>query len=490
MTHQVAIGLTVPCYNPQPPYHPDSHYPELPFAEHAAGPNAPYALLRTLWRRLGLDAERFGSAEWNPLGSVIRPGHTVVVKPNFVLSANESGDDIFACVTHPSMIRAVVDYAYVALRGEGRIVIADAPQMDCSWRELMAVQRLDAVQEFYRARLHFDVELVDLRPFELQDRRELAYAHNRVPLRGDPAGTIPVDLGRRSLFYGMPGRDFYGADFDRSETIAHHSGERQEYEVSATVLGADVVVSVPKMKTHKKVGVTLNLKGLVGINTNKNCLVHFRLGTPSQGGDEAPDSSAALEVARLKVKRVLNDHLLSRRSRWADAAYEVVRSGYRRLVRPLRPPRGQVDAGNWYGNDSAWRMTADLATILCFADRQGKLHETPQRATVCVVDGIVAGDNNGPLAPDARRAGCLVAGLNPFAVDMTAARAMGFDVRTMRQFGAALAGDVPALAPPLGDIDVLADEASWRHGAFFAPEWKDPLLGFRPHPGWVGHIEV
>lgn len=33
---------------------------------------------------------------------------------------------------------------------------------------------------------------------------------------------------------------------------------------------ADVYISIPKLKTHQKVGVTLNLKGLVGSISNKN----------------------------------------------------------------------------------------------------------------------------------------------------------------------------------------------------------------------------
>jgi hypothetical protein len=37
----------------------------------------------------------------------------------------------------------------------------------------------------------------------------------------------------------------YGDDYDRSETILHHNGNRHEYLVSGTILRADVVISVP-----------------------------------------------------------------------------------------------------------------------------------------------------------------------------------------------------------------------------------------------------
>src|SRR5450432_2395732 len=129
---KVAVGRTAPIYNDVPPFHPDAAFPELPFGDVSHRANHPSTLLRSLLRELGLDAGAFGTSRWNPLGATVRPGQTVVVKPNFVLHRNESGGDIFACITHPSILRALVDYAYIALRGEGRIVIADAPQMNCN----------------------------------------------------------------------------------------------------------------------------------------------------------------------------------------------------------------------------------------------------------------------------------------------------------------------------------------------------------------------
>ena len=34
-----------------------------------------------------------------------------------------------------------------------------------------------------------------------------------------------------------------------------------------------------------------------------------------------------------------------------------------------------LDAGNWYGNDSAWRMAVDLMKVFLFADRHGILQK-------------------------------------------------------------------------------------------------------------------
>ena len=175
----VAFGVTVPAYNTEPPFHPDARFPEARFAEVSPAPNWPYRLLRDLLLSLGLDRDHAGTADWNPLRTLIQPGQTVLLKLNFVLSANDSGHDVFAMITHPSILRALVDYAFLALQGSGRVVIADVPQMDCDWDELMRVQRLDAVRDFYWSRFRFPVEIHDLRTFAVIDRRRPPLTENR-----------------------------------------------------------------------------------------------------------------------------------------------------------------------------------------------------------------------------------------------------------------------------------------------------------------------
>lgn len=493
MIHPVAMGTTVPAYNTQPPFHPDSRYPESRFDETSAEANYPYQLLRELFLSLGFDATHFNTPDWNPLGHLIRPGQTVLLKPNFVLSFNAGGDDIFSVITHPSILRAMVDYAYIALEGRGRIIIADVPQMDCDWDELMKLQRLDAIKEFYATRFGFNVETYDLRNFAVIDHRKAALTENRKTLRGDPAGSVVVNLGKRSHFYGLPHENYYGADFNRQETISHHHDDVHEYCVSKTVLSADVFLSIPKMKTHKKVGVTLNLKGLVGINTNKNYLIHYRIGTPSNGGDQLPDTRHAKDRSLIRIQRWAYDKLLSRQSKTGDAIYQAARRFYRATLKPVLKVSDDTyvyDAGNWHGNDSAWRMTADLAKILFFADASGKMHTTPQRKLFCVIDGIVAGDRLGPLEPSARRCGCLIAGHHPIAADMVASRLMGFNPRKIRQFSDAFNPEWNFGLEGFHNIEVRNGERILRGEDFFSSTDRTPYFGFTPHPGWVGSIEA
>ena len=493
MNKTVAFGTTLPAYNETPPFHPDTPFAELPFTDTSPRANWPYTVMRQLFLSLGFDRERFGTPYWNPLGHLIQPGQTVALKPNFVLSFNGSGQDVFAVVTHPSILRALVDYVYIALQGAGRLVIADAPQMDCDWRALMQAQRLEAIQEFYARKFHFSIEVYDLRNFALINHRKAALTTNRQTLPGDPAGSVIINLGARSHFYGLPSANYYGADYNRQETIAHHHGDIHEYCVSKTILAADVLISVPKMKTHKKVGVTLNLKGLVGINTNKEYLVHYRLGTPKEGGDQLPEGLPGRDRMVVKVQRWVYDKLLARQSKGADAVYQVARGMYSATMKRMLHVSADTvitDGGNWHGNDSAWRMTADLAKILFFADTLGKLRATPQRRLFCVVDGIIGGDRLGPLAPDAKHCGCLIAGEHPMAVDLVTTRLMGFDPRRLRQFDVVFEAGWNFGLRSFADIEVRCGERTIGGEVFFAPESKEAYFGFAAHPAWQGHVEV
>jgi len=490
---KVAAGITLPVYNTIAPFHPDTHFPELPFKETSDQLNYPYALLRNLLFQLGYDKDNFGTSKWNPLKWLVQPEQTVLLKPNYVISYNSCGDDLFAVVTHPSILRALIDYVYLALQGKGRIIIADAPQIDCDWQELMSYQHLETIQTFYRTHFNFEIEAYDLRNYALIDSRKQALAGNRKNLNGDPLGSCIVNLGDKSEFYGLPNENYYGADYNRSETIAHHRGTTQEYSVSKTILSADVLISVPKMKVHKKVGVTLNLKGLVGINTNKNYLVHYRVGTPSEGGDQLPDTIKRGNRWLIKTQRWFFDHALARQNALGDKVYNMALGVYRTFVKPfyhIASSTSVQDSGNWHGNDSAWRMTADLCKILYFADANGILHDTPQRKLFCVIDGIIGGENEGPLSPNAKRSGCLVMGEDPLAVDMVTTTLMGFNVDRIKQFSFLKATSWPFPIKSLSNVEVFLHHR-WLSGKEFIEQYHtNPLLGYRAHPGWIGQIEL
>ena len=72
-----------------------------------------------------------GLNENRPLEGLIRPGDSVVLKPNLIREGHATRPHEWEqVITHGSVIRVMAELAAEALRGHGRIVIADGPQTD------------------------------------------------------------------------------------------------------------------------------------------------------------------------------------------------------------------------------------------------------------------------------------------------------------------------------------------------------------------------
>lgn len=467
-------------YPAEQPYHPSESYPELLMRGRSEQVNAVYDAVRETFHLLGYDALRWGTVSWNPLGWLIKPGETVFIKPNMIAHKHALRDDWDYVITHGSVIRAVVDYVYIALQGRGRIQIGDGPQTDSKWDLITERMGLDALRKLYAEQKQFEIELIDLRD-EHWIEQDGIYT-DRIKLKGDPAGKSLFDLGAKSMFAELDaeGKTYYGAYYDVDETNRHHSGGRHEYEVSNSPLAADVFINIPKLKTHKKCGLTVNLKSLVGINANKNCLPHYIIGSPETGGDQFDKQRAR--------GRLENSLVLSVKKRLLNNS-RVVQTAARRLkkmaYRIFGGTEEVVRSGNWHGNDTVWRMCLDLNRILLYGRPGGGFVGEPKKF-FSLVDGIVAMEGNGPVAGDARPAGLIIAGDNPAAVDAVCTRLMGFDENKLPLVKRAFDHhDMPLAA---GDVSVVSNETRWTGDP---NEWaKDKLLNFRPHFGWTGHVEL
>jgi uncharacterized protein (DUF362 family) len=484
---RVGLARTAASYRGiAPPYDPGTAHPELaqllPASCADCAPNPVYAAVRSALAALGLDAPRLGSASWNPLGELAPPGALVVLKPNFIRHWNPApGETHESVVTHGSVIRALLDYATLAVGAEGRVVLAEAPQQDCDWESVSGLTGLPEIQRFYADALGRDFPCIDLRREAVLTKDGVIVA--RKPLAGDPLGYRAVDLGRGSFFEssGLDPERMRGADYDPSETGAQHSGGRNAYLLSETVLRADLIVNLPKLKTHKKTGVTLALKNLVGVNGDKNWLPHHTVGA---GGDEFPGDawvdrarSRAVELARGWLARGRATRLLrgARRLEWAVRGDDFVRSG------------------NWHGNRTTWRMVCDLNRAIYYSDAKSlRLDATePVRRVLTVLDGVVAGEGEGPLAPSAVPVGAILAGTDPVAVDLAALRLMGFDWRRVpkvRELMRDTGPRVTAVREP-GDVRVFELAPDAIEPSAVALEEIRCNRPFRPHPGWTGQIE-
>lgn len=319
-----------------------------------------------------------GMNEKNPFGEIIKPGMTVFIKPNWVASrwraSADHVDDLYCVITHPNVIEAVADDVAIALDGRGKIIIADNPSIDADFEELMEHTGIRRLQNKYEV----PCEIFDLRPLVCPSLDVYGQKDKMVRKCGDPQGEVQVNLGKESMLYDVDSSLFRGVFNEREETVAAHTGDNQLYTYSRSLFEADVYISIPKLKTHQKVGATLNLKGLVGSITQKNQLVHWRVGYPACGGDEYPDKNSYDASKTAKV----------------------------------------THRGAWPGNDTIWRMVVDLY--------KGMLTRK-ERRYFTIIDGIMAGEGQGPFCPTAKYANTLIGGENLLLADIVAVRYMGMN---------------------------------------------------------------
>lgn len=323
-----------------------------------------------------------GYPEKNPLGGVIKKGDKVFIKPNWVASRWREScphkDTLYCVITHPHVIEAVADYVAEALQGYGEIIIGDNPSIDADFAELLQFTEIEKIKDKYDV----PVSILDLRPLICDDLKNYGKRLLMVSQDGDPAGKVEINLGKNSLLYGLDPSRFRGVFDEREETVVSHTGENQLYTYAKSLYDADVYISIPKLKTHQKVGATLNLKGLVGAITNKNQLVHWQVGYPEIHGDEYPNKKAYEAGMNAKVKH----------------------------------------RGAWPGNDTIWRMVVDIYEGM----------KMKERKYFSVIDGIVAGEGQGPFCVTSKNANTIIAGEDLLAVDLAAVRYMGIDPDKIR----------------------------------------------------------
>lgn len=463
-----------------PPYHPQLRYPEYDGPLSGSGaPNAAYDAVRETFHLLQLDEARYGRVDWNPLGEVISPGQLVAIKPNLVMNRHLRGGSLSCVITHGSVIRAVVDYACLALQGRGQIVIGDAPLQMADFDDICERNGLQEIARDAQRRYGVEVEIVDFRRVRaITDRGHVVRVEDR---SGDSRGYAVVDLRKSSILtdVSQTSNRFRVTCYGAGAVGEHHNQDKNEYLVAGSVLQADCVISISKLKTHRKAGVTAALKNVVGINGHKDWLPHQRYGAAEECGDEYLHRSVAKRLSGRLAERALHSGTELRRA-WGKLS---VAAG----AAAKRLGRDPYTEGSWYGNDTLWRTVLDLNRVLVYADRDGTLHSDAQRKCLHLVDGIIAGEGEGPLEPNAKVCGMMLGGFSPVAVDTVGAGMMGFDFRKIPTvFKGYGIREFPLVDFAPEDVRVHSNQAEFDGLNPLAPE---PTFHFRPTAGWRGHIE-
>ncbi|HHT9107467.1 MAG TPA: DUF362 domain-containing protein [Candidatus Wunengus sp. YC64] len=464
------------------PYNPDIQYPE--YRLHSLSDNNYiYRAIRDIFYSSDLDKENYGTERWNPLGAFIQQGDTVLIKPNLLLHRKKNNTyEYFSVVTHPAIIRCVVDYIYIALEGKGKIIIGDAPINSAYFSVLCDNLGLSQLVKMY-AMKDFCIELLDFRLYTME-KDSHGIIHNKRCVY-DIGNHIEVKIDKESSLTELDYRfnRFRVTEYDGSTMPMNHCVDKHRYFFHKAVLDADVIISLPKIKTHRKAGFTCAMKNYVGLNGYKDWLPHHTQGSIEERGDEYLHKSFRKKLISRSwdVRWKLSSPLLQS----FFLLFEEIILNTARLL----PFRDTYFEGSWYGNKTLSRTINDLNRAVIYCDKKGELQNAPQRRLLYLVDGVICGEGEGPMEATPKRCNVLLWGYNSFAIDMVVAKIMGFDhkkIDTLQVCRNIMNHKI--FDGDYSNIKIMNNVDKTTHTL---SEIRNIIgFSFKPSSGWQGHVEL
>lgn len=422
--------LKVPKY-PEAPFAPSQIYPELEKMNmwvDTERVNEIYDSVRLLLYKMGLDAENYGTANWNPMNKLVNAGEKVLLKPNLVYHMHPKGEqEMLSMITNASILRPLIDYILLATNRNVEIKIGDAPVQGGDFHEACKIAGVLDLKQYYEEQ-GISIELIDMRMVRsIANQMDILY--QRIYQRGKNQYRI-VDLKEKSELVEKIDyvKRFEITDYGIGAVSKHHGPEKNEYYIPCEVLEADLFINLPKLKTHRKAGITCAMKNLVGINGDKTCLAHHTRGTRKRGGDEFNKGSLRV-VCKVRIWTFLKTNQIG------ILIASSVKSFFQRFIWKGQTMKeynmshkpNEFSEGSWYGNDTIWRCVKDLNKIIFYADKQGKMKETKQRRYLCFVDAVLAGEGEGPMEQTTKPFGVILSGDNPVYIDYVASILMKYN---------------------------------------------------------------
>ena len=383
---KVALAVTQ-CYcypGKETFFRPDTTYPEYFFGKDnlSASKNDVYAAVRESLHLLELDEEHYGTKLWNPLKDFVKPGYTVLIKPNMVMDVNPSGEGTDCLYTQPSVVAPIVDYILIALQGKGSIIIGDAPMQECNFDKLIEESGYKALKEWYSEK-GIDIKLMDFRGLFSKTLGGIHVQH----INENAKGKV-IDLGNDSEFAAIDeqtAKKLRVTNYDPAIMNAHHTAEKHEYFVADELLAADCIINMPKPKTHRLAGVTISMKNFVGISVRKEFLPHHTMGAEETGGDEYQTRD---------IIHAFHSRCLDKKNRSIHIGHRLSACLYLVLARgsslAMKLKGKHYKNGAWYGNHTINKTIVDLNKIVRYANKSGQMCDTPQRKVLIVADMTVA----------------------------------------------------------------------------------------------------
>jgi len=383
-----------------------------------------------------------GSSIESGLTKLVPSGSSVLVKPNWVYHKNHISSSSNDCLlSQRNFVIAVL--SLLSDCHPSKVIIGDAPLQGCHLNEILSD---DYVREMRKAAGIVDMPIVDFRR-TVMNGPNLA---NNVQLERRPLDRyVLIDLGPDSLLEPITGDgNFRITMYNPDELAKTHCKGKHQYLLAKEAFEADVVINLPKLKTHRKSGITGALKNLVGINGNKDFLPHHRFGGSARGGDcyeGHEDWKLEVETYYDAANRNIGTPIYLT---WIAKANQVfAKHGWV----PLK--------GAWHGNDTCWRMNLDLNRCLLYGDASGNMHSTKQRTVISITDAIICGQGEGPLSVSPLKLSAITCSESSAAADLVHSALMLLDWRKINLLKGCLAPmKYPLLdtVPPVGIINQTA----------------------------------
>ncbi len=344
-------------------------------------------------------------------------GKKILLKPNWVKQPFKPQDDVCLC-THDSFIVAILEL--VLMKKPASVVIGDAPIQGCYWDKLISTELADKVQAL-SSKYNIPVSIKDFR------RVVFDTVKNKLETERNPMSEYVIfDVGSRSYLepVTLPDKNLFRvSQYNPDKFSETHKTGMHKYCIVKELFDADVVISLPKIKTHEKTGITCALKNIVGLNGDKDYLPHHRVGGTAMGGDSYPGKN----ITRYWAELAMDNANRNMGNFWYRVWFKISTA----LWALSFPKKEHQWHAAWYGNDTTWRMVMDLNMIINYGRADGTLADTPQRVLYSFCDGIVGGQGDGPLSPDPLNLGVVSFTNDSATNDICMAMLMGLAVNKL-----------------------------------------------------------
>lgn len=390
-------------------------------------------------------------------------GKKVLLKPNWVKHSKKASDEL--CLrTHDQFLLAALEV--ILDKKPSVVTIGDAPIQGGIWNLILNENLLKEIKDLS---LKFDIKII------VCDFRRVTFnpQSNKVNKERRPIEDFCIfDLGKMSYLEPITSptkNQFRVTQYNPdSFTVSHRPGVHK-YCIARELFDADIVISLPKVKTHQKAGITNALKNIVGLNGDKDFLPHHRLGGTGRGGDCYPGNNILRFWAEL-----LQDNANRKQGEkiyWFWVRLSAV------LWRLSFPGNVHHMGAAWFGNDTIWRMVMDLNRIVIYGCNDGSIASMPKRKFYSLCDGIIGGQGDGPLYPEPLPLGIVCFTNDSRWADICMATLMGFGYNK-----------IPLLIAAKNFIPNSETRFFLNSKKITLNDLKYFTIKTLPPPGWVEHL--